>query len=59
VIANWCIDMAQCANAFYRDVPVMDAPEGERVARLRLVRAAHASLAIAMSLLSIPVPEEM
>lgn len=58
-IANWCIDMAQSSNAFYRDVPVMDAPERERMARLRLVRAAHASLSIAMSLLSVPVPEEM
>lgn len=58
-IANWCIDTAQRANAFYRDVPVMDAPDRERMARLRLVRATHVSLGIAMSLLSIPVPEEM
>lgn len=59
IIANWCVEMARASNAFYRDVPVMDAPEKERAARLRLVRSAHRTLALGMSLLGVPMPEEM
>lgn len=59
VIAQWCIEASQFANAFYRDVKVLEAPEKERLARLRLVYAARDVLTCALELLGIPVPEEM
>jgi arginyl-tRNA synthetase len=59
VIAQWCIEAAQLANAFYRDVKVNDAPDDQRLARLRLVAAARDVLTKGLDLLGIPVPEEM
>jgi arginyl-tRNA synthetase len=59
IIAQWCIEAAQLANAFYRDVNVNDAPEPQRLARLRLVAAARDVLTKGLDLLGIPVPEEM
>ena len=37
IVAQWCFAMAQDVNAFYRDVPVNDAPFGLKQARLQLV----------------------
>jgi arginyl-tRNA synthetase len=59
VIANWCLDTARIANAFYRDLSVLDAETGVREARIRLVYAARDALTIGLKLLGIPVPEEM
>ncbi|MEN9558155.1 MAG: arginine--tRNA ligase [Candidatus Parcubacteria bacterium] len=59
IIAQWCVTAAQASNAFYRDVPVLDAPSPAREARLALVAAAHDVLVEALGLLGIPVPEEM
>jgi arginyl-tRNA synthetase len=59
LIAQWCIETAQLANAFYRDVKVLDAPEPDRAGRLRLVAAARTVLTQGLELLGIPVPEEM
>lgn len=59
VIANWCVETARAANTFYRDIPVLDAGEGEFEARIRLVYAARDALTIGLKLLGIPVPEEM
>lgn len=59
VLAHWCVETAHRANAFYRDVPVLDAPEAERAARLNLVAAARDVLTQALGILGIPVPEEM
>lgn len=59
MIAQWCVDMAQAVNAFYRDIPVLDAAPMEKRARLRLVYSARDVLTNALELLGIPVPEEM
>jgi len=59
VIAQWCVEAARTANAFYRDVNVLDAPDEVRRARLRLVTATRNALCLALGLLGIPVPEEM
>lgn len=59
VVAQWCIETAQLANAFYRDVPVLDAPEPVRTARLALVKAGRDVLTQGLGILGIPVPDEM
>ena len=59
ILAQWCVETAHRANAFYRDVPVLDAPNEDRVARLNLVAAARDTLTLALGLLGVPVPEEM
>ncbi len=59
LIAQWCVETARASNAFYRDVKVIEAPEDQKVPRLRLVVAAHRALCLGMDLLGIPVPEEM
>lgn len=59
LIAHWCIEAAQRANAFYRDVPVLEAPDADRTARLNLAAAARDTLTLGLGLLGIPVPEEM
>ena len=59
VIAHWCVETAQNVNAFYRDVPVLDATPEEAASRLRLAQAAKLVLSQGLSLLGIPVPEEM
>ncbi|MBP9763089.1 arginine--tRNA ligase [Patescibacteria group bacterium] len=59
VIAHWCVEAAQNVNAFYRDVPVMDATPDEAASRLRLAQAAKQVLTLGLGLLGIAVPEEM
>lgn len=59
VIAHWCVETAQNVNAFYRDVPVMDATPEEATARLRLAQAAKDVLTLGLGLLGIQIPEEM
>lgn len=59
VIAQWCLEMAQSVNDFYRDVPVLDAPPEERDRLLRLVAAARQALQNGLELLGIIVPDEM
>jgi arginyl-tRNA synthetase len=59
VVSQWCFALAQDVNAFYRDVPVMDAPFGVKQARLQLVALARYALIQGLDLLGIPVPEEM
>lgn len=59
ILAHWCLDTASAVNAFYRDMPVMDAPPEVRAARLRLVAAAKLSLQNGLRLLAIPVPDAM
>lgn len=59
IVAQWCIDVAQRVNEFYRDVNVLES-EGElKEGRLRLVAAARSSLVAGLGLLAIPVPDEM
>ncbi|MCI0479805.1 arginine--tRNA ligase, partial [Candidatus Uhrbacteria bacterium] len=59
VVAQWCLDMATRSNEFYRDVPVIEAPFGVKQARLRLVAASRSALILGLTLLGIPIPEEM
>lgn len=59
VIAQWCLDMAQSVNAFYRDVPVLSARGSLRDERLALVASAKTALSNGLHLLGIPTPEEM
>ncbi|MBI5654940.1 arginine--tRNA ligase [Candidatus Uhrbacteria bacterium] len=59
LIAQWCFTTAQAANAFYRDVPVLEAPFGVKQARLQLVASSASVLILGLNLLGIPVPEEM
>jgi arginyl-tRNA synthetase len=59
LIAQYAFDLAQEANAFYRDVPVLSAEADERCRRLAIVEAARKTLARALWLLGIKAPEEM
>jgi len=59
VIGQWCLETAQRVNDFYRDVPVLKTEGEERVARMRLVAAAHTVLESGLALLGIPLPDEM
>lgn len=59
VIAQWCHEMAQRMNDFYRDVPVLEAKGDERIARLRLITTSRQVLAKGLELLGIPLPDEM
>ncbi|MFZ6015749.1 MAG: arginine--tRNA ligase [Patescibacteria group bacterium] len=58
-IATWCLEMASAVNAFYRDVPVIDAKAEEILARLRLVASAKQVLSNGLSLLGVPIPDAM
>ncbi len=59
ILAHWCLDASVAINAFYRDMPVMDAPPEVRDARLRLVAASKIALQNGLRLLAIPVPDAM
>lgn len=59
VLAQWCVEMAQRVNAFYRDVKVLESSEGLKTSRLRLVSAARTTLEKGLWLLGIPLPDEM
>lgn len=59
-IAQWCLDLAQAINAFYRDVPVLDAKTvEEKETRLALAAAARQAMANGLTLLGISLPEAM
>ncbi|MBD3251644.1 arginine--tRNA ligase [Candidatus Uhrbacteria bacterium] len=59
LVAHWCLETARISNAFYRDLPVLDAEEDVKNARLRLAYAARDGLTMGLKLLGIPVPEAM
>lgn len=59
LVAHWCVETAQDVNAFYRDVPVLDASKEEAESRLRLAVAAKQVLSQGLHLLGIPTPDEM
>ena len=59
LVAHWCVETAQNINAFYRDVPVLDATPAEAASRLRLAEAAKTGLSAGLALLGIQIPEEM
>jgi arginyl-tRNA synthetase len=59
VVATYTREFAESFNAFYRECPVLDAPEETRRARLALVAAAQTTVANALDILGIAAPESM
>jgi arginyl-tRNA synthetase len=59
ILAHWCLNTASAINAFYRDIPVLDAAPELRDARLRLVAAAKIALQNGLHGLAIPIPDAM
>jgi len=60
VVATYTRDFAEAFNAFYRECPVVDAPDEEtRCARLALVVAAKTTIANALDVLGVAAPESM
>ena len=58
-MASYLRETARLFNQFYRECPVLTAPEGEREARLLLVRAFRSVIATGLGLLGIEAPEFM
>ncbi len=58
-LAQWCFSTAQAINAFYRDLPVLDAPSDVRARRLMLAEEAAQTLTNGLAMLTIDVPEKM
>jgi arginyl-tRNA synthetase len=59
VVATYTREFAEAFNAFYRECPVLDAPDETRRARLALVAAARTTIANALDILGIAAPESM
>lgn len=59
ILAHALYDLAQTFSAFYQEVPVLQAKDAERTSRLRLVSAVKTVMARGLTLLGIPVLEEM
>lgn len=58
-VASFAYELAKAFNRYYESVPVKDAPESVRAARLDTLRSVHSTLEKACSLLNIPVPNKM
>ncbi len=58
-LGAWSRELAADFHAFYRDCPVVGAPERVRERRLELCAATQAVLATSLSLLGVAAPEEM
>ena len=59
VVATYTREFAEDFNAFYRECPVIDAPEEVQAARLALVIAAKTTIANALDILGVAAPESM
>lgn len=59
LLAQYLFELAQASNDFYRDVPVLSAPDDDRCRRLVVVSAARVAIARGLFLLGIRAPEEM
>ncbi|HLD57870.1 MAG TPA: arginine--tRNA ligase [archaeon] len=59
ILTTYLFELAQQFNAFYQSVPVLQAEEKLKSARLALVKSASTVLTIGLNLLGIEVPEEM
>jgi arginyl-tRNA synthetase len=59
VVATYTRTLAEAFNGFYRECPVLDAPEDTRRARLALVAAAQTTVANALDILGIAAPDSM
>ncbi|MGM0592777.1 MAG: arginine--tRNA ligase [Halobacteriota archaeon] len=58
-VATYTRAIAEAFNAFYRECPVLNAPEGVRDARLALVEAARHTVANALYVLGVEAPDSM
>lgn len=58
-LAQYLFDLAQAANGFYRDVPVLGALADDRDRRLVIARALQSTLRRGLAFLGIRAPEEM
>jgi arginyl-tRNA synthetase len=59
VVATYTRDLAEAFNRFYRECPVLDAPDDLRGPRLALVRAARHAVANALDALGVAAPRAM
>ncbi|MFB6107980.1 MAG: arginine--tRNA ligase [Haloplanus sp.] len=59
VVATYTREFAETFNAFYRECPVLDAPEERRDARVALVFAARHTVANALGVLGVEAPTSM
>lgn len=59
ILAHWCLDMSAVVNAFYRDIPVLDAEPELKNARIKLVASAKIALENGLRCLAIPTPDAM
>ena len=59
LVATYTREFAEAFNGFYRECPVLDAPEETRRARLALVAAARTTIANALDVLGIAAPDSM
>jgi len=61
LIANYAYDLAQLVNTFYHNCPIMrdDIDDETRAGRLHIVRVARDTLACAIDLMGLKVPNEM
>jgi arginyl-tRNA synthetase len=59
VVATYTRDIAEAFNRFYRECPVLDAPDDTAATRLALVAAARTTVANALEVLGIPAPDSM
>ena len=61
IVANYAYDLCQLVNTFYHNCPIMrdDVDEATRAGRLHIVRVARDTLATAIDLMGLKVPNEM
>jgi arginyl-tRNA synthetase len=59
ILAQYLFDLAQAANDYYRDVPVLSAAGDERTHRLQIVEAVRITLKRGLGLLGVKAPAEM
>jgi arginyl-tRNA synthetase len=59
VLANYLYEVARGFNKFWHDVPVLKAPDVEKVFRLKLAKMIARVLSHGLDLLGIEVPERM
>ena len=61
MIANYAYDLCQLANTFYHNCPILrdDVDDATRAKRLQIVRIARDTLATAIDLMGLMIPNEM
>ena len=61
MIANYAYDLCQLANSFYHNCPILrdDVDDATRAHRLKITRIARDTLATAIDLMGLKIPDEM